>query len=194
MSNVSEAEAGDLARAVLDQVTGECDVRVARIAVNAGPPTGEARLSVDIALTMAVNFSSRGNLLCLSRYELTATPVDDDKRGSDDGAVAETAEGDTSTVDKPIDDQWDAMIEVHGMWKLESREGLTGEHAQAFALAVGAMTLHPYARAHLQSAVAATGYPGYTLQVLSPLLRADDEGVVDLDQVGFLSGTPGNDD
>lgn len=170
MTRVALHDAQSQAQEVLGRVTAGCDIRVAHLEVTAGAPVHRVSLDVEVSLAMSVNYAADQAIVCVSRYEVTAQPADDD----DLNAASD-------------EDGWVARIEVHGVWPLSSCEALSAQHAQAFGLAVGAMALHPYARAHLQSTVAATGYPVFTLGVLNSLMEPSEaDGLVDLDHVQYL--------
>jgi len=169
MTKLSLDAAGDLARTVLGRVS-DLDVRVAALNLVAAPQLhAGVQLRTDTSLFLGVNLVDDG-VVCVSRYEVTAEPV-------------ETTEFEV----EDDEDRWSVAVEVHGYWTLESIDGLGEENAQAFALAVGSMALHPYARTQIQSLVTAGGYPAYTLSVLHSLMEPDPEdGLVDLDQVVYL--------
>ena len=165
---VSVDTASNLARAVLSQVT-DLDIRVASLALTAAPQTHEGlQLGTDTSLSLGVNFV-QGGIVCVSRYEVSAEPTNEDER----------TEG---------ENRWSVAVEVHGYWTLGSLDELREENAQAFALAVGSMALHPYARSQVQSMVTAAGYSPFTLSVLQSLLEPEPEDeLVDLDRVVYLT-------
>lgn len=172
MSKVTLEQAQHLAREVLDRTTPESEIRLAQLNFTSKPPNQAGALDVEASLAMAVHFDDDEQIICMSRYEITAAP-------------------DSSTGEHDTDDEaWQALVEVHGVWPLTGKEDFKQSHGQAFALAVGAMALHPYARTYLQAAVAASGYPAFTLSVMHSLMETDSDGLVDLDQVQFLDRYP----
>jgi hypothetical protein len=161
MSKVSLDEAQALAMDVLHRV-GACDIRLANLKLSSETPTGNVTLQVSTELTIGADFvgTPAKAIICVSRYVVEAKPAEED--ADEDG------------------NRWSILVEHHGQWSLGSVDGLDLAHAQAFALAVGSMALHPYARAEIQSRIEATGYPGFTLDVMQSLLEPDEDGLIDL--------------
>lgn len=164
MTRVERPVAEDLARGVLSRVSG-CAVRVAELNLTTAPPANETEMKTDVTLTLAARLFDEA-IVCVTRYEIDAEPVEPISSQSD---------------------RWSIAIEMHGMWTLEPGPQLTEQNAQAFALAVGAMALHPYARSHIQAAVAAAGYSMFTLDVLQSLMVEGEDGLVDLDAVSGIN-------
>lgn len=155
-------DAEELAREVLSRVQ-DCDIRFAQQTCRSSAPQ-PGMLRTETALALQAGMVQHG-LLCASAYDVSAH-LDSGEHEH------EPAEGDTEV--------WNAAVEVHGQWLLSTVEGLTPEHAQAFALAVGSMALHPYARSQIQMLVVSAGYPVFTLDVLQSLLEPGEDGLVDL--------------
>ena len=93
---------------------------------------------------------------------------------------------DDSAGDLPAE-AWRSSVVLHGQWHIEEPQTLSDDAVRAFAVKVGVMTLHPYARAHIQTAVVAAGWPTYTLDVLTHqddlFVSEDDPESVDLNLV-----------
>jgi preprotein translocase subunit SecB len=168
MTKVVLGDARELARVVLDRVES-CGIRLARLNLEAQAPGNEVALRTDTALTLGASVYENA-VVCLSKYEISAEPD-------------ESSAGD--------EDRWSIVVEMHGMWTLTDGPQLTTQHAQAFALAVGAMALHPYVRSQVQSTIGASGYPMFTLDVLHSLLEpSEEDGLVDLDLVTVIGAEP----
>jgi len=76
---------------------------------------------------------------------------------------------------------WSVRLEMVGTWAVE--EGapeFDEEHLNCFAVAIGSMTLHPYARENVQSAVSRLGYPPFTLDMISSPTGGADDDVVEI--------------
>jgi hypothetical protein len=78
---------------------------------------------------------------------------------------------------------WTAKIECIAYYECKSPSQFTSEELQSFALIVGAPTLHPFARSHLQMLTALSRYPAYTLGLLKPLSALPDEHVISIDNL-----------
>lgn len=86
-------------------------------------------------------------------------------------------------------DGWSCSVTIHGQWPVDGAADLSDESIKAFAARVGVMTLHPYARAHVQAAVSASGWPPFTMDVLTAhdeLFRSEElPGEVDLSLIAL---------
>lgn len=154
----------DYARTVVDQLAPGLLVRVAELSLESEIPQG-GNLEVEGQLSIKVGLDSETHALgCSVNYSLTAVPEEDASR--------------------PM---WRVALEMDGQWALVgSAENLTDDHLRAFAVKVGLMALHPYARAHIQNAVTSTGWPPYALDVITApdaLFGGDQEGSVDLEGI-----------
>lgn len=101
-------------------------------------------------------------------------------------ALRRTQRSDVPTDEMPAEG-WRCSVVIHGQWQTDDSESLSDDALRAFAVKVGLMALHPYARAHVQSAVAAAGWPTYTLDVLTQqddlFSSEEDPDEIDLDLV-----------
>lgn len=72
---------------------------------------------------------------------------------------------------------WSITLEMVGSWETgENSPKFTQEQLTCFSLAIGSMTIHPYAREAVQSAVSRMGYPPFTMDMIqSPTSGNDDE-------------------
>lgn len=158
MSGVPHSQARALATEIADR-TRQFNVRLASAEMASSPPTRQDRLRVEVELSLGAAVGD-GQVVCTSQYDLRASP---DNAGKD-GPEA-----------------WSISIEVQGRWQCDT-VGLTHAHAQAFALTLGSLTLHPYARSQVQSLVAASGHAPFVLEAL-PTLIDQSELEVDLEIV-----------
>lgn len=98
-----------------------------------------------------------GTIQSFSRYRLTGVLEAD-----------ETAEA------------WAATVEHVATYRKSSDLELTQDQLNSFALVVGVMNIHPYARESVQSLVSRMGYPPFTMDLLHPIAARPDE-----DEVGI---------
>jgi preprotein translocase subunit SecB len=76
---------------------------------------------------------------------------------------------------------WSVRLEMVGTWTVEAgAPDFDDEHLNCFAFAIGSMTLHPYARENVQSAVSRLGYPPFTLDMISSPTGGADDDVVEI--------------
>jgi preprotein translocase subunit SecB len=89
---------------------------------------------------------------------------------------------DVSAVTRDNESAWEVKLEMVGLWDVADGTGqFDDEHLSCFALAIGSMTLHPYARENVQAAVSRMGYPPFTLDMLHPPTAGHDEDQIQLD-------------
>lgn len=76
---------------------------------------------------------------------------------------------------------WGVTVEIVGSWVQNQTQKFDSLDLECFAMAIGAMALHPYAREAVQSTVGRLGYPPYTMELLTPLTAGPDENEIELD-------------
>jgi hypothetical protein len=171
MTQVNADELIRLASEVLAKLSsGDIQVRTARLLVDSEAPEAVA-LWTDGQVSLGVTEidSDVRHIGCASQYEVSAY-----RDGEGAGASP----------------RWNVAVTIHGQWNVSDFDGLTQDHLRAFAIKIGVMTLHPYARAAIHTAVSPTLWPPYTLDMISQpeVLFADEDGLIDLDAVSTLTG------
>lgn len=166
MSLYTQDELDDLARGALEHLTGQLVVRTAEASFTSRFPRSDFELEVKGNLSLDVG-RTRDGLGVLGTFKLSAV----------------APEADESDPDA----QWSVEVKLQGLWHAREPEAVTDDQLRAFAVKVGMMTLFPYARAHVQAAVVASGWAPLTLDVLTnnaELLRSpDDPERVELDLI-----------
>lgn len=85
---------------------------------------------------------------------------------------------------------WSVKLEMVGTWSTdEGTPKFDEEHLTCFSIAIGMMTLHPYARETIQSAVSRMGYPPFTMDLMTAPTAGADDDVVEIS----AADTPGFD-
>lgn len=177
-----------LAAEVVDLSITQMLVRLGSATFSSEPPVSgnlEVHASIALGVTWETNESGAGRFVLSSRYTIEAVHpakeggavTDERNRASDDSAGEE---------DDPKQ-AWSCEVEMQGQWVFADAAHLTPDNLRAFAARVGIMTLHPYARARIQMLVTESGWPPYTLDVLTSQdeLFADqsDPTLLDLDGI-----------
>jgi preprotein translocase subunit SecB len=151
------------AKAVVDRLLPGLLVRAARSTFESQvPQDGTLEVAGQLSVKAGLDANTRA-VSCAVTYHLMAT-----------------RDGD------PTSKAWEVELEVNGQWQVESVADLTDDQLRSFAMKVGLMALHPYARAHIQTAISASGWPPYALDVItSPdaIFGVDEAGHVDLEGV-----------
>jgi hypothetical protein len=76
---------------------------------------------------------------------------------------------------------WAATVEHVATYRKNSELKLTQDQLNSFALAIGVMNLHPYARESAQSLVSRMGYPPFTMDLLHPVTGLPDEDEIEIE-------------
>lgn len=181
MSTLTTDEVDRLASEVISSGLAKVQIRLAEIEFTSSPPS---RLSVDVSASIATagNFerNNDGNLARIVlnvRYTLIATglPYDEQAPEQPDEDQPDAAEA------------WRCEVEMQGQWLLSQPSDVTADHIRAFALRVGLMAIHPYARSHIQSLVAESGWSLFTMDVLtnvdSIFASPEDPNLLDLEGI-----------
>lgn len=141
-----------LASEVVDQLLPGLLVRTQEAHFRSTTPDDEVLQRIVVKAGLDVAASRSGTALGVrTTYTLDALGGEDAETVDD----PETAEG------------WACRVTIHGQWRVRDADDLSNEAVQAFAIKVGVMALHAYARAHIQAAVVASGWPAYTMDVLT---------------------------
>jgi len=77
---------------------------------------------------------------------------------------------------------WQVDARFVATYKRTTTEDLDPDDLTCFALAIGLMTVHPYAREAIQSLVSRMGYPPFTLGMMAPLTGGADSDLVELNE------------
>lgn len=131
-------------------------------------------------------------LLCEGVTPLVAGPFEVDsnlsvKAKQAPGLVDSYALYDIRATSNTGEQAWMVRLEMVGSWETsEDAPEWDEEHLTCFAIAIGALTLHPYARENVQSAVSRLGYPPFTLDMLTSPVAGDDDDIIDIDPVDPL--------
>lgn len=176
MTTYTAEQVSDLAQSVLDALQPGLQVRVARVDFNSDPPADNVRLNVAGEVTVRVGAASESNeqgrrtFVVASQYDLTTL------RSLEDGSTEVFG--------------WKCTVDVHAQWST-SAATLTDDQLRAFAVRVGMLTIHPYARAQVQSAVSASGWGAFTIDVIGQqdhlFASEDDPEVLDLESIELLT-------
>lgn len=126
------------------------DVRVSRMFCEGATPPIDGPFEVESNLTVSAKQHNHF-LYCYAAYDVKASSGEDRA--------------------------WTVKLEMVGSWAIENdAPEFDDEHLNCFAIAIGSMTLHPYARENVQTAVSRLGYPPFTLDmIVSPTAGADEE-------------------
>lgn len=146
-------EVSELAKQVLGRLLPGILVRTQEARFWSSTPDDDVLgdIVVSAGIDMSV-FRHPQSLDVRAAYTVDALRRSNESGGSDEGLPAEG---------------WRSSVVLHGQWHVEDAEKLSDDQARSFAVKVGLMTLHPYARAHVQSAVISAGWPTFTLDVLT---------------------------
>lgn len=79
---------------------------------------------------------------------------------------------------------WTVEIELVAVYAKGSEAKLSHDQVSAFALAIGVMNIHPYARETAQSLVSRMGYPPFTMDLIMPLTSGPDDQEIELEPDG----------
>src|SRR5680860_521004 len=152
MTTLTVARLRECASAVLQHVHVE-DVHVVQCQVKGAHPIVDGPFDVDSSLVVKA-VQRDGAIDAYSLYEVIARRTD--------------------SVEA-----WRVRLEVVGVWGAPAgTPEFDSGHLNCFALSIGMMTLHPYAREAVQTAVSRLGYPPFTLEMIaSPTGGADDDVV-----------------
>ena len=145
-------EVVDLASEVLGRLSPGLLIRTQEAHFRSTTPDDDVlrRIAVSADIDVVTNRSSDA-IEVKTTYNISAF-------GSDESQANE---------DPPSGEGWMCGVTIHGQWRVRDANELSDDAVRAFALKVGVMALHPYARAHIQGAVVASGWPAYTLDVLT---------------------------
>lgn len=148
-------EVDGLAGEVVSRLLSRMLVRLAGVSFASEAPEDAdlaVRASISLDVRCQTDEDGDGIFRLTCAYRLAAEP---------------TVEDGLDSVDDPKP-AWSCTVEIQGQWIIRSVGELTANHLRAFAARVGLMALHPYARSQVQSLVTESGWPPYTLDVLTP--------------------------
>lgn len=132
------------------------DVHVVRLECWGGHPVVDGPFDVDTSVLVKAE-QRGGNVDAYSLYTVSAA--------GPDGA-----------------DAWNLRLEMVGVWRADdATPAFDDEHLNCFALAIGSMTLHPYAREVVQNAVSRLGYPPFTLDMITPPTGGQDDETIEIE-------------
>jgi preprotein translocase subunit SecB len=133
-------------------------VRLTQLSANAPDVVLREEMVVETKLSVRGNYDEEG-VYSSSHYDVIAKTVPDE-----------------STV-------WQIQAEFVSTWKKRPNAvKLDFVDAHCFALSIGALVLHPYARECIQSTITRMGYPAFSLDLLaSPLLTNDENEYLEIE-------------
>jgi hypothetical protein len=73
---------------------------------------------------------------------------------------------------------WSIEMEQVGSWTITTPVQFADDELDCFAMAVGVMVVHPYARTTVQNIVGQLGYPPFTLEMMTNLAEGDADDTV----------------
>ncbi|MBM0128051.1 protein-export chaperone SecB [Pimelobacter simplex] len=163
-------EVDDLAGQVVHRLLSRLLVRLAGVKLTTALPV-DSDFAVTAAISLAVDCQTDsdgdGIYILTCTYSVSAVPTEDGEGPAEDREPA-----------------WTCTVDIQGQWVIRGVGDLTDDHLRAFAAKVGIMALHPYARSHIQSLITESGWPPYTLDVLTPqdelFIDSDDPEQIDL--------------
>lgn len=155
MTRMRRAEARDLANDVIRMLDGLDGVYINEVSSSARLPV----ISEPLALENSIHASGMRDgdkAITISRYRVSA------ETQPDDGAPGVTA--------------WTIGFDVVAAWHLKPDNfAISDEALHSFALGMGALTSHPYARSFTQSLTAQMGYPAATMEIIFNPLSGDGD-------------------
>ena len=77
---------------------------------------------------------------------------------------------------------WSVDARFVATYRMSTEEDFDDDDLTAFGLAIGLMTVHPYAREAIQSFVSRMGYPPFTLGLMAPLTGGEDSELVEVNE------------
>jgi len=153
---VSQIKAG--ARSVLDQVTTIKEIRIASLECHGEPVPHSGMLTVNTDVGVGVSQNEdKSSIEVRVEYAVVST-----------------------TPEEPVVEAWRVILTVVGVWDQDAEKQFSHPDLWSFAVLVGVMTLHPYAREIVQSAVSRMGYPAYLMEIFrSPAELLGDDAEVE---------------
>ncbi|MBM9466421.1 hypothetical protein [Nakamurella leprariae] len=161
------AELRSRASAVLDQLQDMTDVRLVSMSCEAEQPIDFGPFEVSTALSVrSPAEDSAREVYVFSKYVVQARSVQDD---------------DSIEEARPV--AWRVELEMVGTWGRRGGNSALLDSADltCFAVLVGAMALHPYARETVQSTVGRLGFPPFTMDILHSIDGGSGEVEIDVD-------------
>lgn len=152
------AELKDNARMVLGKVEDISDVRLSSLSCEGH----QIEYLGPLTVTTAIEVSGRQS------------------RANDQVEVVVKYSLDAATPENPRRPAWETRLEMIGTWRQSEPCALPGIALTCFAVAVGTMTLHPYAREVVQSTVSRLGYPGYTMEILNSAAESPENSEIEV--------------
>lgn len=126
------------------------DIHVVHMETQGTHPIIDGPFSVDTTISV-MGGQREGAIDARSRYKVEAK--------HEDGAAA-----------------WSVQLDLVGVWAIpEAAPDFDGEALSSFALAIGTMTLHPFARETVQTEVSRLGYPPFTMEMITPPTGGNDD-------------------
>lgn len=110
-------------------------------------------------------------------FEVTPTLHISGRRGDMHTVEAEAEYGVQAVASADAESvAWRVRFRIVATWLHNGDPLLDDMDIQSFAIAIGSMVIHPYARETLQSVVGRMGYPPFTMDMLqSPIAENEDE-------------------
>lgn len=155
MTTLPRAEARDLANEVIRMLDGLDGVYINGVSSSARLPV----ISEPLALENSIHTSGirdGDQVITISRYNISA------ETQPDDGTPSATA--------------WTINFDVVAAWHLKADASAISDDAlHSFALGMGALTAHPYARSFTQTLTTQMGYPAATMEIIFNPLSGDGD-------------------
>lgn len=149
---------------VLNEVSIK-DVRLRRLEADSGERPVEGPYSVSTELRFRGEQVDHRTIETISEYRVVCTQADEAADAPEDGTEV-----------------WHVECELRGSFLADEEKDLVPfgpDQLNAFAMVVGVIHIHPYARETVQSISSRLGYPPFTLDGLTPITALSDDSLVD---------------
>lgn len=152
------AELRERANTVL-QKTDLSEIRLSGVNARSSNPVLSGVFNVEVEMQLkAADRPADGELDVFARYVATAAVEDD-----------------------PEVEAWRVAVDQVATYKKGSGDPIDEKDALSFAIIVGIMNLHPFARETVQNVVVRMGYPSFTLDMVSPVGALPDDELIELE-------------
>lgn len=135
---------------VVNALDGLSVVRMSHLECEAHRPMDDGAVaSLVTQLGISGQQQPGGELVTVSKYQVTAMPDDDESEELEESEA-----------------YWTVAVTFVAHWKLKEDAVVSDDDVHCFAIGQGSMTCHPYARECIQSATSRMGFPNATIDLL----------------------------